>query len=61
MFIPSVTEAVYKPTALISGLNCDVALPSATQNEINLEGAKKLAAGGCWCVAEGELNCHFQP
>ncbi|XP_063687262.1 NADP-specific glutamate dehydrogenase-like [Bolinopsis microptera] len=35
------------------GLNCDIALPSATQNEITLEGAKNLAAGGCWCVAEG--------
>lgn len=35
------------------GLNCDVALPCATQNEIKLDGAKNLAAGGCWCVAEG--------
>jgi len=35
------------------GLKCDVALPCATQNEINLEGAKNLAAGGCWCMAEG--------
>jgi glutamate dehydrogenase (NADP+) len=32
---------------------CDVALPSATQNEIDLEAAKTLAANGCACVAEG--------
>ena len=38
---------------LLSGLNCDVALPCATQNEIKIEGAKNLAAGGCWCLAEG--------
>ena len=32
---------------------CDIALPCATQNEINGESAKALAANGCWCVAEG--------
>ncbi len=32
---------------------CDIALPCATQNEINEEDAKKLIANGCWCVAEG--------
>jgi glutamate dehydrogenase (NADP+) len=31
----------------------DVALPSATQNELELEDAKALAAGGCVCVSEG--------
>ena len=39
---------------ILPGLNCDVALPCATQNEIKLDGAKNLAAGGCWCVAEGK-------
>ncbi|MGA1848205.1 MAG: glutamate dehydrogenase, partial [Thermoplasmatota archaeon] len=32
---------------------CDVALPSATQNEINLEEAKMLVNNGCMAVSEG--------
>ncbi len=32
---------------------CDIALPCATQNEINEASAKALAANGCWAVAEG--------
>ncbi len=32
---------------------CDVALPCATQNEINLDSAKVLIANGCCCVSEG--------
>ncbi len=34
-------------------VKCDVALPSATQNEINAADAKKLVNNGCICVAEG--------
>ena len=32
---------------------CDIALPCATQNELNLESAKALLANGCFAVAEG--------
>ncbi|KAF0244040.1 MAG: glutamate dehydrogenase [Planctomycetota bacterium] len=32
---------------------CQLAFPSATQNEINAEDAKALLAGGCYCVSEG--------
>ncbi len=32
---------------------CDIALPCATQNELDLEGAKALKANGCYAVAEG--------
>jgi len=32
---------------------CDIALPCATQNEINIEEAETLVANGCYCVAEG--------
>ena len=32
---------------------CDIALPCATQNEINEESAKALVAGGCKVVVEG--------
>ena len=35
------------------GVTCDVALPCATQNELNGEEAKLLVANGCMCVAEG--------
>ena len=34
-------------------VKCDVALPCATQNELNLEDAKALVANGCFAVAEG--------
>lgn len=32
---------------------CDIALPCATQNEINEEDAKALIANGCYAIAEG--------
>ncbi len=32
---------------------CDIALPCATQNEIEKADAEHLLANGCWCVAEG--------
>ena len=35
------------------GVKCDVALPCATQNELNGEEAKTLLSNGCICVAEG--------
>ncbi len=35
------------------GVKCDIALPCATQNEINGEEAKTLIDNGCWCVCEG--------
>jgi glutamate dehydrogenase (NADP+) len=34
------------------GVKCDIALPCATQNELNEEEAKTLVANGC-IVAEG--------
>jgi len=35
------------------GVNCDVALPCATQNELNGDEADKLIANGVICVSEG--------
>ncbi len=32
---------------------CDIALPCATQNEIDGESAAILVKNGCWCVSEG--------
>ena len=34
-------------------VNCDIALPCATQNELNDREAKTLVANGCMCVSEG--------
>jgi glutamate dehydrogenase (NADP+) len=34
-------------------IKCDIALPCATQNELNAEDAKLLVNNGCICVAEG--------
>ncbi len=37
----------------IWSIPCDIALPCATQNEIDIKAAKLLVANGCQCVAEG--------
>jgi glutamate dehydrogenase (NADP+) len=34
-------------------VNCDIALPCATQNELNKNEAKELVKNGCMAVAEG--------
>ena len=47
---PGVT---YTPGERPWGIPCDIALPCATQNEIEKADAEKLVAGGCICVAEG--------
>ncbi len=47
-------EAIYfdNPKDIWS-IRCDIALACATQNEIDLESAKKLVANGAICVGEG--------
>jgi len=35
------------------GIECQVALPCATQNELSGEDAKTLISNGCYCVSEG--------
>ena len=35
------------------GVKCDIALPSATQNELNGDDANVLVKNGCICVSEG--------
>ncbi|MBP3883343.1 MAG: NADP-specific glutamate dehydrogenase [Olsenella sp.] len=35
------------------GEKCDIAMPCATQNELDIDDAKKLVAGGCKYVVEG--------
>ena len=46
-------SAVYTEGKGIWTIPCDIALPCATQNELDLEDAKALKANGCFLVAEG--------
>ena len=48
-----VEGAVYTEGKGIWNIKCDVYLPCATQNELDLDGAKTLVANGCKYVAEG--------
>ncbi|MBC7195841.1 MAG: NADP-specific glutamate dehydrogenase [Deferribacterales bacterium] len=46
-------DAVYKENGNIWEIPCQVAMPSATQNELNGEDAKLLVKNGCIAVGEG--------
>ena len=46
-------NAVYHAGKGVWSVKCDVALPCATQNELQLEDAKALVANGCFAVVEG--------
>ena len=52
-YVEQYPQATYYPDERPWGVPCDIALPCATQNEIDKEDAEKLVAGGCFCVAEG--------
>jgi glutamate dehydrogenase/leucine dehydrogenase len=43
----------YLPGKRPWGVKCDLAFPSATQNEVDAEDAKILVKNGCKCVSEG--------
>ena len=46
-------DAVYMEGKRPWSVKCDIALPCATQNELDLEDAKALVANGVFCVCEG--------
>jgi glutamate dehydrogenase (NADP+) len=46
-------SATYFPGERPWKIKCDIALPCATQNEIEAADAQALVDNGCWCVAEG--------
>lgn len=48
-----VEGATYTPGTGIWNIKCDVYLPCATQNELDLDGAKILVANGCKYIVEG--------
>ncbi len=45
--------AEYLPGKRPWSVPCDLAFPSATQNELDEDDAKQLVANGCFCVSEG--------
>jgi glutamate dehydrogenase (NADP+) len=45
--------AQYLPGKRPWSVPCDLAFPSATQNEIDKDDARTLVANGCYCVSEG--------
>ena len=53
-YVDRVPGAVYTEGCKgIWSVKCDIALPCATQNELDLEGAEKLIANGVMAVCEG--------
>ncbi|GLC78881.1 NADP-specific glutamate dehydrogenase [Lacrimispora brassicae] len=52
-YADAIPTAVYTEGNGIWSIPCDIALPCATQNELNLDDAKVLKSNGCFAVAEG--------
>ena len=52
-YAAAVPGSVYTEGKGIWSVKCDIALPCATQNELNLDDAKTLKASGCAVIAEG--------
>lgn len=52
-YVDQYPNAQYKPNESPWSVKCDIALPCATQNELNGDDAKQLIKNGCMCVSEG--------
>jgi glutamate dehydrogenase (NADP+) len=52
-YVDKYASATYNDGKRPWGEKCDIALPCATQNELNAEEAKILVDNGCMCVSEG--------
>ena len=52
-YIKKYPKAEFKKNKTPWEVKCEIALPSATQNELNGNDAKLLVKNGCICVAEG--------
>lgn len=52
-YVKYVPDAEYHANGNVWEVPCDIALPCATQNELNEESAKTLVKNGCIAVAEG--------
>ena len=47
------TKAIFYKNKTPWSIKCDIALPCATQNELNHIDAKNLIKNGCFCISEG--------
>ena len=52
-YVKTYPKATYHEGKTPWGVACDIALPCATQNELDGQDAEKLISNGCVCVAEG--------
>ncbi len=52
-YVDSRKNATYTKGRGIWNIKCDIALPCATQNELNADDAKALIKNGCFAVGEG--------
>ena len=52
-YVEKYPQATYYPDERPWRIPCDIALPCATQNEIEKADAENLVKNGCFCVAEG--------
>ena len=52
-YVKKYKSATYHEGKRPWGVKCDIALPCATQNELDGNDAKDLVANGCICIAEG--------
>ena len=52
-YVKTYPKATYHEGKTPWGIACDIALPCATQNELDGQDAEKLISNGCLCVAEG--------
>ena len=52
-YVKKYPKALFKKGKTPWSVKCDIALPCATQNELNGKDAKILTSNGCICVSEG--------
>lgn len=52
-YVEQYSNATYHEGKRPWSVKCDIALPCATQNELNGDEAKTLVSNGCMCVSEG--------
>lgn len=52
-YVSKYPEAQYFPGERPWNIPCDIAMPCATQNELNADDARHLIANGCRCIVEG--------
>ena len=46
-------KSIFKKNSKPWNIQCDIALPCATENELDINNAKELVKNGCFCIGEG--------